>query len=71
MINTNLDAKIVREERALSRLFTQKQVAIIKKILALEQLSNSENVVYSKTIKPRLNAIIDLQSTALAARYKL
>ncbi len=43
---------------------------IISKILAIEKLNARENEVYSRVIKPRLNAIIDFYDIAIMARNK-
>jgi hypothetical protein len=68
VIKTNL--KRTKEERALAVLFTTKQINILKKVLALEKLTVVENVSYSRAVKPKLNAIIDLYEIAIAGRSK-
>jgi Na+/serine symporter len=70
MNTTKANFRIVRRERALSMFFTQNQVAIIKKIINMERLTALENATYSRRIKPRLNAVIDLYDMAITARSK-
>lgn len=48
----------------LVTIFTQKQIEIIIKKLEKEKLTNSELVTFSKSIKPRLVAIIKLNNLA-------
>ena len=65
-----LNLKDVRLEKALSTLFTQRQLEIIQKVMKMDRLSKNENETYSRTIKPKLNAIIDAYETALTVRSK-
>lgn len=60
----------LRVRKAANSLFTKKQMEIINKILALEKLNRIESEAYSRTIKPRINAIIDFYDIAIIARNK-
>lgn len=57
-----------RRERAARRLFTERQMQIMSKVLNMEDLTTTEGEVYSRTLKPRINAIIDFYSTAVLLR---
>jgi hypothetical protein len=65
-----IDLKSVRERRALGALFKPRQLEIIDKILRMEKLSKIENEVYSRKIKKKLNAIIDVYNIAIVTRSK-
>jgi len=61
-----------RREKAFRILFsTDRQRAIIEKVINMQNLSKSENETYSRRIKPRINAIIDFYQTALVVRSKV
>ena len=70
MNDTKRNLKDIRDERALNVLFAPNQIAIIKKILTVEKLTKIESEVYSRIIKPKLNAIIDAHEVAIIARTK-
>lgn len=65
-----IDLKSVRERKALGALFKPRQLEIIDKILRMEKLSKIENEVYSRKIKKKLNAIIDVYNIAIVTRSK-
>jgi len=65
-----LGLKTIRQEKALGIIFKQRQREIVKKVLQMETLTTIENQVYSRKIKPRLNAIIDIYEIAIIARSK-
>jgi len=67
---TKLYLKEFRQEKALAMLFTPRQRKIIEEIITMQKLSKVDNEVYSRTIKPRLNAIIDVYEIAIIARAK-
>ena len=56
---------------ALNQLFSKNQIKILKKINDFEVLSKTEKEYYSRIIKPRLNAIIDLYEFSLLLRDKI
>lgn len=60
----------LRLAKAERWLFTVKELRIIKKILDIELLNTLETNRYSRTIKPKLNAIIDFYNIAILARSK-
>lgn len=64
-------AKDVRTIRALSILFTDKQINILKKLMNAEKLTKQESEIYSRTLKPKVNAIIDFNDIALSIRDKI
>lgn len=66
----NIDLAKLREERALIVLFSSKQIEVIRKVLNLGKLSKVENEVYSRTVRPKLNAIIDICQLAIVTRSK-
>lgn len=59
-----------RQNRAARRLFTARQIQILDKILNMESLTGTEGEMYSRTLKPRINAIIDFYPTAILLRDK-
>lgn len=63
--------KKIRFWRALNQLFSKKQISILNKIIKFEDLSKTERECYSRIIKPRLNAIIDLYDFSLLFRDKI
>ena len=63
--------KKIRLWRALNQLFSKKQISILDKITKFEELSKTERECYSRVIKPRLNAIIDLYDFSLLFRDKI
>lgn len=63
--------KKLRQIKAFSVLFTEKQITILKKMMNAEKLNKQENEVYSRTLKPKINAIIDLYETAVSIRDKV
>ena len=63
--------KKIRLWRALNQLFSKKQISILDKIIKFEELSKTERECYSRVIKPRLNAIIDLYDFSLLFRDKI
>lgn len=65
-----LELEAFRKEKALKLLFKPKQIEIIRKVMKLQKLSKRENEVYSRTIKPKMNAIIDFYETAIVVRSK-
>jgi hypothetical protein len=67
---TNITLGRLRTERALSVLFHPKEILIINKLMNLEQLTKIENERYSRVIKPKLNAVIDLYELAIVTRSK-
>lgn len=68
----NLEAiKNIRTKRAMHNIFSDKQIKIIQKMIRFEELTKTENEYYSRVIKPKMNAIIDLQDLAFALRDKL
>jgi len=60
----------LRTQKAANILFTKKQMDIIAKVMALEKLDRREGEIYSRTVKPRLDAIIDFYYIAITAREK-
>ena len=64
-------AKELREIKAFLVLFTEKQITILKKMINAEKLNKQENEIYSRTLKPKINAIIDLNETSLSIRDKV
>lgn len=64
-------AKDLRIIKALSNLFTDKQINILKKLMNAENLTKQENEIYSRTLKPKINAIIDLNDIAISIRDKI
>jgi hypothetical protein len=61
-----------RRETAFRLLFhTEGQRKIIEKVITMQNLSKSENEIYSRRIKPKINAIIDFYQTALVVRSKV
>ena len=63
--------KKIRQIKAFSLLFTEKQMVILKKMINTEKLNKQENEVYSRILKPKINAIIDLYEIALLIRDKV
>jgi len=60
----------LRIAKAEKWLFTNRELNIIKKILDVQPLDKLEANRYSRTIKPKINAIIDFYNTALLVRSK-
>lgn len=56
---------------ALNQLFSKKQIKILNKMNNFEELTKTENECYSRIIKPRLNAVIDLYEFSLLLRDKI
>jgi Txe/YoeB family toxin of Txe-Axe toxin-antitoxin module len=63
--------KRIRQLRALNRLFSSNQIEILLKISRFEKLSKTQNEYYSRIIKPKINAIIDMYEFALLFRDKI
>ena len=63
--------KNIRTWIALNQLFSKKQIKILKKMNDFEELSKTEKECYSRILKPRLNAIIDLYEFSLLYRDKI
>lgn len=55
---------------ALSLLFTEHQIMILAKKLAGKELSKTEREKWSRDLKKRWNAIVDLHDLALLVRDK-
>jgi hypothetical protein len=68
--NSFFRIEMLRLTKAESRLFTGKELKIIKKMLDMEPLTAREANRYSRTIKPKINAVIDFYNTALLVRNK-
>ncbi len=68
--HSNYALEGLRLAKAEKWLFTNKELRIIKKILDVQPLDKLEANRYSRTIKPKINAIIDFYSIALVARNK-
>ncbi|MFH1228995.1 MAG: hypothetical protein V1678_01050 [Candidatus Aenigmatarchaeota archaeon] len=66
----NYNIEGLRTAKAERRLFTEKELRIIRKILDVLPLSPLEANRYSRTIKPKVNAIIDLYDIAVLVRSK-
>ena len=64
-------AKDLRTIKALSRLFTDKQITILRKLINAESLTKQENEIYSRTLKPKINAIIDIYDISVSIRDKI
>ena len=64
-------AKDLRTIKALSRLFTDKQITILRKLINAESLTKQENEIYSRTLKPKINAIIDIYDVSVSIRDKI
>jgi hypothetical protein len=60
----------LRLAKAEKWLFTAKELRIIKKLLDVQPLDKLEANRYYRTIKPKINAIIDFYSIALIVRSK-
>lgn len=68
--HSNYALEGLRLTKAEKWLFTNKELRIIKKILDVQPLDKLEANRYYRTIKPKINAIIDFYSIALVARNK-
>lgn len=65
---TNLER--LRIEKAKSILFTHHQRKVIEKVINLEHLNSRESQLFSRRIKPKINAVIDYYSIAIVVRSR-
>ena len=66
----NYDLGSLRLDKAMMILFKKRQIEIINKVIGLKKLNKTETEYFSRTIKPRINAIIDFYQTAIMVRDK-